>query len=291
MGRFTGLSTSILTAALLACGSDVGDRGTAVFTTWGEEYIEKQLGPDPQGEEGFVDGWTVKYEKFLVVFHEIQVGDRRGEVGARLIGSRFVDNVKPGRKALATFNDVPARGWDAVGYVIRPAYPDSEVVAGEAADRDMMAREGYALYVQGTATKGAITKTFRWGFRTHTVYTDCRQPAESGQAIDGIVVTNGGTDTSELTTHGDHLFYDRLATSPDPAVTTKLRFDAIAAADANGDGEVTMEELSAVSLATLLGTYDPSGLPATNLGEFVTALARTVGHFRGEGECTVSAIR
>ena len=74
---------------------------------------------------------------------------------------------------------------------------------------------------------------------------------------------------------------------------TKLRFDAIAAADRPGDGfgEITLEELSAVQLSTLVGAYDPSGLPAATLGDFVTALAHTVGHFRGEGECTATAIR
>jgi hypothetical protein len=32
-----------------------------------------------------------------------------------------------------------------------------------------------------------------------------------------------------------------------------------------------------------------AGLGAANYGAFVTSLARTVGHFRGKGECTISA--
>ncbi|HTV22354.1 MAG TPA: hypothetical protein VMG12_26885, partial [Polyangiaceae bacterium] len=88
-------------------------------------------------------------------------------------------------------------------------------------------------------------------------------------------------------THGDHLFYDRLQASPNPAIVTSLRFDTLAAADANADGDITLVELEAKPLDVRL--YDPSGLGAANYGDFVTSLARTVGHFRGEGECTISA--
>jgi hypothetical protein len=69
---------------------------------------------------------------------------------------------------------------------------------------------------------------------------------------------------------------------------TSLRFDALAAADADVDGAVTLAELEAKPLDVRL--YNPSGLGAVNFGAFVTSLARTVGHFRGEGECTVRGL-
>lgn len=100
------------------------------------------------------------------------------------------------------------------------------------------------------------------------------------------MVTNGGTDISELTTHGDHPYYDRLKASPDPAVKTSLRFEEKAAADMDGDGEITQAELDATPID--VRSYDPSGFDAPNLGSFMTALIRTVGHFRGEGECSIS---
>ena len=93
---------------------------------------------------------------------------------------------------------------------------------------------------------------------------------------------------SELTTHGDHFFYDRLAESADPAVKTSLRFEEKAAADADDDGEITLEELHQAKLNLKL--YNPSGFEVANLGEFMQALARTVGHFRGEGECVVAKL-
>jgi hypothetical protein len=146
---------------------------------------------------------------------------------------------------------------------------------------------GYSIYVAGAATKGAVTKTIHWGFTTATQYHDCLQAAESGQPIKGIVVTNGGDDKSELTTHGDHFFYDRLQASEDPALPTSLRFDEKAAADKNGDNEITLDELDAAAIDVT--KYDPSGFDTPTLGSFMTALARTVGHFRGEGECSISA--
>lgn len=279
---------------LLLASACADEEGTAQFTTWGEEYVEHQIPADATGQRGFVDGWTLKFDKFLVAFHAITVADDDGKVAAVASGSQLVDNVVPGRKVLASFPDLKAQHWPRVSYQIKPALPDSVVVSGTAADRELMVQNGYAIYVSGTASKpGAdgppIVKTFHWGFRTATQYHGCRQPAESGRELEGIVITGGGTDTSELTTHGDHFFYDRLLASPDPAVPTSLRFEEKAAADANHDGEVTLEELNAVPLD--LTRYNPSSLEASSLGAFVSALARTVGHFRGEGECTVSELR
>lgn len=284
-----GKSMALAVAALAACSEG---EGTATFTTWGEPYIEQEIPSDPSGEGGFVDGWSVKYEKFLVVFHGIEVADRHGKVGARSDGSFLVDNTRPGVKTLVSFPKLQAQRWEQVSYQIKPPDESTERVEASQDDLELMLEHGYSIYVAGTATKedGAerVTKTFRWGFGTATQYRDCLQAEEGGMATQGLVVTDGGEDVSELTTHGDHFFYDRLAESPDPAVKTSLRFEEKAAADTDEDGEVTLDELFGAELDLRL--YNPSGLPAANLGEFMTALARTVGHFRGEGECAVARL-
>jgi hypothetical protein len=51
---------------------------------------------------------------------------------------------------------------------------------------------------------------------------------------------------------------------------------------------VTLAELDARPLDVRLD--DPSGLGAATHGAFVTSLARTVGHFRGQGECIISGL-
>jgi hypothetical protein len=292
--RFDDKSLFIIVASALvaACGEDRA--GTARFTTWGEDYIEQQIPADPAGEAGFVDGWTLHYDKFLVAFHGIVVANDKGEIAAAMTGSRLVDNARPGKKDLVTFPGVDAAAWNRVSYQIKPAVAGADLVGATAADLDMMVAKGYSLYVEGSASKtdtggAALKKTFHWGFSSATQYKECQQAAESGNPIQGIVVTSGGTDVSELTTHGDHLYYDRLKASPDPAVKTVLRFDEKAAADRDHDGEISLAELNATPID--VRKYDPSGFDAPTLGAFMTSLARTVGHFRGEGECSISEIK
>jgi hypothetical protein len=279
---------------LAACSSDPtssGGEGTEKFTTWGEEYIEDGIPADPEGQSGFLDDWALRYDKFLVNFHSITVADTNGHVGARSRDSYFVDNTRPGRKELVSFTALEARAWEQVSYEIKPALAGAVVVSGDEEDLKMMTRAGYSIYVEGSATKGSTTKTFHWGFTTATAYRDCHHEEEGKDTL-GVVVTNGSTDTSELTTHGDHFFYDRLQVSPDPAIPTSLRFDEKAAADdtphGDGDGEITLDELSKLPID--VRKYNPSPFTAPNMGAFVTALARTIGHFRGEGECTIKGL-
>jgi hypothetical protein len=272
-----------------ACGSadptGSGGEGTVSVTTWGEDYIEQEIPVDPGDGSGFVDGWSVSYERFLVNFQNVRVADSDGESAASFDGAYLVDNTKPGVKTLTSFEGVPARAWDTVSYEIAPVTASSGLATGVSeADRTLMADGGYGIYVAGTATKGDVQKHFAWGFAIGTAYDECHSE-QDGKAEAGIVVTNNAELDLQLTTHGDHFFYDRLQSSPDPSIETSLRFDALAAADADDDGEITLDELNATLIDVTL--YDPSGLGASTYGAFVTALARTVGHFRGEGECTV----
>lgn len=282
-------------AVIAACSDPTsGGTGTERFTTWGEEFIENEI-PAGDGENGFVDGWRVKYGKFLVVFHDISVADASGKVVGVLDKPRFVDNTKPGVKDLVAFPNLEAKAYSQVSYAIKPATADAVIVAGDKTDLDMMVSKGLSVYVEGTATKPdpndaskTISKTFHWGFKTQTLYNDCHSAEENGLPVEGVVVTNNQTDTSELTTHGDHLYYDRLQ-SGDDAKPTMLRFDEKAAADnapiGNGDGDVSLDELCKANIDP--SVYNFSGYPGATLGDFVISLARTIGHFRGEGECTV----
>jgi hypothetical protein len=262
---------------LTACGEGTG---AVTFTTYGEDYIEKQIPAATGNAAGFVDGWTVRYSKFLVTLGEVKVSSR-DETAAQQGQAKVFDVHKAGPVVVESFEDLPAKEWDEVSYAIAPA---PQAVAGNADALDMtrMSAEGYSVYVEGTATKGAVTKRFNWGFTTNTLYERCESPDLGA----GVTVPSEGEETVELTLHGDHLFFDDLQ-SPD----AKMRFDALAAADRLGiagpDGEVTLEELAAVDLTELpQGQYGTGGVGnVRNLRDFVTALVRTVGHFRGEGEC------
>lgn len=291
MNRTRSVLLSSVLLATCACSGDPTSQessGTAVFTSWGEEFIEHGIPAADADQDGFVDGWTVRFDKFLVNIHELTVADAGGRIGAQAKDTYFVDHTRPGKKELVGFTELETKAWEQVSFQIKPAALGAVVVAGDAADLTMMIDNGYSIYVAGQASNGETTKTFRWGFATGTQYSECRHEVD-GKTRLGIVVSSGSSDVSELTIHGDHLFYDRLEASPDPVVATSLRFDEIARADdaptGNADGEVALEELGARPIDVT--KYDPSGLRAPTLGAFVTALSRTIGHFRGEGECTV----
>lgn len=274
--------TLLLSAAaglfgLAGCGSD--GSGSVSFTTWGEEYIEQQIpGAD------FEDAWTIHYAKFLVVIGGITIADDSGAVGAEMPGTVLYNHVSPGVKQVMTFDDLEAKAWTSVAYEIRPAADDTTLGDG-ATDEDlaMMKASQYAVYVEAEATDGAVTKSYQWGFGVPTAYTDC-EGDKDGKVTKGVIVTDGGTDAVELTLHGDHLYYDDLQ-----AQNAKRRFNAIAAADTDGDDVITLDELRAVKLVDIdpaNGAYGTGAAGDINdLGAFVTALSRTVGHFRGEGEC------
>ncbi len=270
----------IATAFFLGCGAEESaGSGSAAFTTWGEEYIEQEI-----PASAVTDGWTIKFTKFLVVIGNVRVADSTGKVGGQMEGTKLIEHHTAGVKPIITFENLAAKPWTDVSYSIRPADATTELGDGAmAADLTMMKEKGYAVYVEGSAEKGAEKKTFHWGFSKTTVYESC-EGDKDGRDIKGVLVTNGGTDNVELTIHGDHFFYDDLQ-SPDAL----LRFDAIASSDADANGEVTLDELTMKKLIDIdpsSGGYGTGNFGDVNdLGAFVTALSRTVGHFRGEGEC------
>lgn len=265
---------------LAACSSDgtSSGKGSVAFTTWGEEYIEQGI---PAAE--FEDGWAVKFDKFLVVLANVKVSDGTA-TGGTLAGSKLFNHVVAKPKAVVTLEGLDAKPWTEVSYEIQPASASTELGEGATeADKAAMVGGGYAIYIEGKATKDAESKSFKWGFATHTLLDKCKGEV-SGKEVDGVVVTNGGTDAVELTIHGDHFFYDDLQ-SPE----AKLRFQNLADADADKNGEITLAELRAAKLARLPKENGPYGTGTQSdildLGAYEAALGRTVGHFRGEGEC------
>ncbi|HEU4406174.1 MAG TPA: hypothetical protein VFS43_12995 [Polyangiaceae bacterium] len=273
-----------LPLALAACGDDDpaegGAPGTISFTTYGEDYIEQQI-----PAEDVEDGWAITYDKFLIVLGRVRVATAGGELGGEMGGSTLFNLKTPGQKPVASF-EVPSRTWDAVSYQIGPLDGSTQLGPGATeADRALLSAPNASVYAAGSATKGGVTKTFKWLFVKPTLLESC-EGEKDGREVLGAAVTAGNADPIELTIHGDHLFYDDLQ-SPE----AKLRFDAIAAADANNDDEVTLDELRAVPLSSLtVGTYGTGSADINDLGAFVEALSQTLGHFRGEGECRSRSI-
>lgn len=254
----------LLAIGLLLPGCDAADEGEATlrFTAWGEDFIEQGI-----PAEEFVDGWSVEFDSFFVSLDAIDAD------GESLEGRHVVDlSISSGGAGheLGTLL-VPASGRPAVSYALAPATADS-VTDADDAGLDAMVAAGASIWVRGTATNGAMVKTFDWSFGVSPRYTHCET---------GTPLTDGGTTDVVLTLHADHLFYDDLD-SEEPNVA----FDLIAQADMDRDGVVTMDELRAQSLSSQT-RYQVGGRDIDDLYGFIEAQARTLGHINGEGHCEI----
>ncbi len=255
-----------------------GGEGQASFNVYGEDYIEQEI----PGSE-FEDGWTVTYSKFLIEIGNIAIQDSNKSGGASVDDVWLVDLTKPGPQQLWQSSKISSGTYDTVNYRIGPVGAPAKSGSVTDADVTLMTSNGFGVYVEGTATNGTDTKSFKWGFSNSTHYMKCVQVDDAGDEVrQGILIANGGIEKVQLTVHGDHLFYDDLTSE-----NAVLRFNSIAGADSNADGEITREELAAVELFDITeGTYGTGSASGVNtLDDFVQALTSTVGHFRGEGHC------
>ncbi len=166
--------------------------------------------------------------------------------------------------------DVPATHYDHVDMTISPA---SGAIAGNATEAQVtfMNDNGLSISATGVASLGADTYTFAWDFDTDTRY-GCEPD---------LTIADGGEGSTQLTIHGDHLFYDDLEDAE-----AGVAFQVLADADVDADGDITRAELEATDVASTgygVGQYSE----VTDLWAFVSHLTRTLTHIDGEGHCQV----
>jgi len=257
----------VAACATTACDGEVTGEGTLAIETWGEEYIEEGI----PGDE-FADGFSVTYDTFLVVIGDVSAAKEGDAPALEAPAQKVWDLTETGPFQIAT-GTVPKGDYFHTVYTIAP--PGGDVEAGNVDDGalDTMVTNGYSVYVIGTATDGTVEKSFEWGFDTSTLYDPCHSVA---------VVEEDGEATIQLTIHGDHLFYDD-AVSEDPS----LRFNDLALADADDDGEITREELEAYDI-TVLPNYGVGSLPIDDMWGYVSHMTTTLGHIDGEGHCEMT---
>jgi hypothetical protein len=263
---------SILTLAiaLAACGGGDDDRapGTLAVTIYGEEFAEEGIPADV-----FSDGWSIRFDKVLLSVGAVTAAVGEDEPDLEAADYRIWDLARPSRGdgfEIASA-EVPGGAYDHIGFRVAPS---ADAAAGNASadDVELMIDGGYSLHVGGTAEKDGDSLSFAWGFAGATSYREC----------EGISVVDGGDHITTLTIHMDHLFYDDLF-SAEPLVS----FDLVAQADADSSGDVTMDELAAVSIATQ-ERYQVGSTGIDNLRDFIDYQTSTVGHIDGEGHCGIA---
>lgn len=249
--------------ALAACGGS----GTWTMTTWGEAFIEEGMGP-----EVFADGCEAHFDRFLVVVSGRALVDDAGRVVAEIPGTHAYDLVRAGPHVMGAV-EAPAGTWRGMTATLAP---DPDALAGAASDDDLalLADRGASIVVQGTLTCAETSVGLDWSFATATDYA-CDP--------ENLVIASGGEAATELTIHGDHLFYDSLV-DPD----AQVRGQAILDLDVGGDGVVDDADLAA-GLVAPTGYTVGAFSDATDFGAYLAHATASVGHVDGEGHCAVTS--
>ena len=284
--------------ALAACHA----RGTGTVQVFIEAEDTITDGLDPgDGEEDIVDGWAVRYDKFLVTIGDFHARPSDDDALGFTDDAVYIADLKrlpAGGLILTEFSDAALR-WDHVGYSLPDADERAEAAAGLAdADHARMVAGGYSLYVEGEIRKAdgrsclpgdpdacapAPVVRFAWGLRAGTSFADCAGP----DGVAGFAIPAGGTVQVKPTVHGDHWFFTTLTQG---AEITRRRAQWIADADLDRDGETTLAELRQIPAFKLFPAelgYNLSGalIPIVTAYDYLEAQARTLGDFQGEGEC------
>jgi hypothetical protein len=278
-----------LMLALGACGGETGTVEVAVSAE------EAAVDGYPVGEIGFVDGWTMQFSTVLFSVDRIELHGADGAHETIDVDPVLVD-LHHGRQVLYSLDGVGARRWEDVRYVVSPP-TEASVDVGEVdpALRRQMIDNGWSVYLDATAQKGAESRRIAWGLDLDILNSHC----VSGDGTDGVVVPAGAVAEGQITFHLDHLFFDTLRLD-----AAEMRFDAMAAVG-GPDGSITFDDLNRQRLADLRDAdgsplldeegnpllYDPGSfsLEEPTLLYMMRAAAITMGHWNGEGHCEYSA--
>ena len=217
--------------------------------------------PSPAVEEGVVtvDGWHLTFQRVTAGIGRVSIGD------CAYVDShydRLLDVTRGGgQKVNEQF------GLGACDFGFRVAVPQTDALLGAGmteADRAVMRAPGtdpYAtdagvtVWIEGTASRAGETKGFRWLFRQPYRYESCEVEV-NGSTLVGVNLVGNDRQTFDIRIAAERLFRDDIQEA-----TAALRFDPFAAADANGDGQITLEELGKVQLSKIRGP-GPYGITA-----------------------------
>ncbi|MBX3226956.1 MAG: hypothetical protein KIT84_40910 [Labilithrix sp.] len=295
-----GRRALLLVVAFLvaACSGESGGSGSVSVRVSGEGAAK---GGYPYVKDGveirFVDGWSVRFSKYLVSVGQLRLAGADDAV-AFDSNDVFVVDLHQGDPVIFTASGLDARRWERLSFrVIAPPAEAKPIGAVAADDLARMQREGLNYWLEGVAEKEGRAVAFAWGLANPTRATNCSNGVDG---TEGIVVRNNATAEAEITFHLDHLFWDTLGTE-----IAKLRFDAIAAA-AGEDGVVRFDDLTKQALSDLRDgageplrdgagarlVYNPGSVPLADqtLRAFMLAASAGQAHLNGLGLCTITRL-
>lgn len=243
------------------------------------------------------DGWAISFKRVLITIGRASVDGDSCNSYSEARYTRVLSLL--GAPAREKISESFALGHCDFGFAVINAESDSLLGSTATADDVSFLRtagedkyagpSGISFYVEGDATKGDARETFAWKFRGRMREEQCSEMVD-GKSVQGLDLVQDGEVSIDVTIAPERIFADGV--DPDQS---KLRFDAIAAADTeagDADGEVTLDELGLVPFDAVTSddAYAPApadtGLMFTTLEDFVyLGVAPTVARYRGTGKC------
>ena len=303
---------AVLSLCLVAACGETASTGTLDVLLAAEDTVTEGLAAGT-GDEDVVDGWSVSFERYIVVVSDVEVA---GGAAAELHDADAIavdlTALDEAGLSIARFESAPAGAWPEVGFSTPAADADTMRHASVSeADLARMIAGGCTYLIVGELTNAAgqrclggdstmcsaaSTIAFDLCVPAATVFGPC----ESDTGIEGLTIAAGATTTVNFTIHGDHLFFNGFPEGAEGSVARRAQW--MANADVDADGTVTQADLESIG-ASDLGQLLPSdlgdGRPGFALGgapmidghglesawDYVRAQLKTQGHFQGEGEC------
>jgi len=310
-------SLVLLSSMLAACGGDGAPAGSGSLrvVAAAEDTITGGIAAGT-GEEEIRDGWSVGFEKYIAVLGDIDIHLATDEKVEGKDANIFAVDLAQAPSAgfeLWKLEELPEGRYEFNYWLSGGAHAERHESVSES-DFARLEADDLSYLISGilqktdgvscppkskaapgdaepTSTSAAgddcyenPSITFEFAVSAETSFGPCEI-----DGLAGVVISPDKTQTSTITIHGDHLFFNGFPEGDEGGVVRNAQW--LADSDLNVDGKVTREELESLVTADLaaLSGIQLGGAPIEidSVWAYATAQLKTQGHYQGEGECAV----